>query len=566
VPKFLANVDLAKNQLLQARVENLASAPSSPVSGQIYYDTGTSKMYYWNGAWIPMDGSAAITYGSPSASAVGDTSSDGVATTVARSDHRHAREAFGAVTAQTTFGAASGNGSASSVARSDHTHGTPAHTAAIHQELIGLVDLTDVSSATITSGMVLISNGTTYAATDFDTRVRTSRLDQMAAPTASVSMNSQKITNLLDPTNPQDAATKFYVDAARSGLDVKQSVRAASTANVTVTYSATGGTSARGQITAAPNTLDGVTLAANDRILLKDQSTGAQNGIWVVTTLGTGANGVWDRATDFDADAEVTSGAFTFVTEGTTNDNTGWVLTTNDPITIGGASGTALAWTKFSDSAAITAGAGLTQTGNTFDVVGTTNRITVNANDIDIAATYVGQTSITTLGTVTTGTWSATAIAVDKGGTGLTSYAVGDLIYASGATTLAKLADVAVGNVLISGGVTTAPAWGKVQLSGGTTHINGTLGLANGGTGGTDATTARASLGAVGKYTSAANPNATTWTVNHALNTTAVIVMVYETSSKDVVYPDIDITDANNVTVTFAVAPASNTLTAVVVG
>lgn len=126
-------------------------------------------------------------------------------------------------------------------------------------------------------------------------------------------------------------------------------------------------------------------------------------------------------------------------------------------------------------------GAGLS--GVVLSVIGTTDRITSSGGQnpvIDIAATYVGQTSITTLGTVTTGTWGATTIAVDKGGTGITSYAVGDIIYASGATTLSKLADVATGNALISGGVATAPLWGKIGL---TTHVSGTLAVGNGGTG-----------------------------------------------------------------------------------
>lgn len=242
----------------------------------------------------------------------------------------------------------------------------------------------------VTSGASLaaadIPTLTASKISDFDTQVRTSRLDQMAAPTAAVSANSQKITNLATPTLDTDAANKAYVDAARSGLDVKASVRVASTANVTVTYTATGGTSTRGQITAAPNTLDGVALAANDRILLKDQTTGAQNGIWVVSTLGTGATGVWDRATDFDTDAEVTAGAFTFVAEGTTNADTGWVLTTNDVITIGGASGTALAFAQFSGAGQISAGAGLTKTGNTLDVgTASASRIVVNADSIDLA-------------------------------------------------------------------------------------------------------------------------------------------------------------------------------------
>lgn len=213
--------------------------------------------------------------------------------------------------------------------------------------------------------------------------------DGSVAMTGALAMGNFKITGLATPTLATDAATKGYVDGLSQGLDVKASVRAASTANVTATYNATGGSTGRGQFTAAPNTLDGVTLAANDRILLKNQSTGAQNGIYVVTTLGTGANGVWDRATDFDSDAEVTAGAFTFVEEGTTNADSGWVLTTNNPITIGGASGTALTFAQFSGAGQITAGNGLTKTGNTIDVVGTAGRIVVAADSIDLATVAV---------------------------------------------------------------------------------------------------------------------------------------------------------------------------------
>ena len=253
-----------------------------------------------------------------------------------------------------------------------------------------------------------VTSGTTLSATDiptltaakisnFDTQVRTSRLDQMAAPTASVSLNSQKITNLATPTADTDAATKAYVDAARSGLDVKGSVRAATTANITLS---------------GAQTIDGVSVIAGDRVLVKDQSTASTNGIYVA------AASTWSRATDADVDAEVHAGMFTFVEEGTANADTGWVLTTNNPIVVGS---TALAFAQFSGAGQITAGAGLTKTGNTIDAVGTANRITVNANSIDIASTYVGQTSITTLGTIATGVWNGTTIAVAKGGSGATT-------------------------------------------------------------------------------------------------------------------------------------------------
>ena len=253
-----------------------------------------------------------------------------------------------------------------------------------------------------------VTSGTTLSATDiptltaakisnFDTQVRASRLDQMAAPTASVSLNSQKITNLATPTADTDAATKAYVDAARSGLDVKGSVRAATTANITLS---------------GAQTIDGVSVIAGDRVLVKDQSTASTNGIYVA------AASTWSRATDADVDAEVHAGMFTFVEEGTANADSGWVLTTNNPIVVGS---TALAFAQFSGAGQITAGAGLTKTGNTIDAVGTANRITVNANSIDIASTYVGQTSITTLGTIATGVWNGTTIAVANGGSGATT-------------------------------------------------------------------------------------------------------------------------------------------------
>jgi hypothetical protein len=234
---------------------------------------------------------------------------------------------------------------------------------------------------------------------DFDTQVRTSRLDQMAVPTTAVSANSQRITSVADPTSAQDAATKAYVDALIQGLDVKNSVRAATTANITLS---------------GTQTIDGVALVANDRVLVKDQTTASANGIYVV------AAGAWSRSNDADLSADVTAGMFVFVTEGTTNGDSGWTLTTNDAITLGT---TSLTFTQFSGAGQITAGAGLTKTGNSLDVVGTANRVVVNTDSIDIAATYVGQTSITTLGTIATGTWQGTAIAVAYGGTGATTAA-----------------------------------------------------------------------------------------------------------------------------------------------
>lgn len=296
-----------------------------------------------------------------------------------------------------------------------------------------------------------VTAGTTLAATDiptltaakisdFDTQVRTSRLDQMAAPTAAVGLNSQRITSLADPVSAQDAATKAYVDASNLGLDVKDSVRVATTANITLS---------------GTQVIDGVTVVAGDRVLVKDQSTGSANGIYVV------AAGAWARSTDADTSAKVTSGLYTFVEEGTANADAGFILTTNNPITLGT---TALSFTQFTGAGQITAGAGLTKSANTIDVVGTSNRIQVNADSIDIASTYVGQTSITTLGTIATGTWNGTTIAVANGGSGATTLTG----YLKGNGTSAFTASASIPNTDISGlGTMSTQAASGVAITGG---------------------------------------------------------------------------------------------------
>lgn len=204
---------------------------------------------------------------------------------------------------------------------------------------------------------------------------------KLAAWSANRNANNFKLTNLQPGSSANDAVTYSQLLAVANGSSYKDPVRVASTANVAGTYNATGGASGRGQFTAMPNTLDGVSLAANDRVLLKDQSSGAQNGIWVVSTLGTGSNGVWDRAEDFDADSEVLAGLQIPVTEGTTNQDTVWLLTTNNPIVIGGGSGTAL---TFQGMSTILAGAGMSQTGNTFNINAANASILVGTNDISV--------------------------------------------------------------------------------------------------------------------------------------------------------------------------------------
>ena len=197
------------------------------------------------------------------------------------------------------------------------------------------------------SNTLYIGSGNETAGEAANRPVVAGPLNFMPAPTASVSMSSQKITSLATPTLSTDAANKAYVDANSSGLDVKESVRLATTAGI----------SGFPDIAGAP-TIDGVTVQDGDRVLVKDQSTASENGIWTWTSSGT----IFVRATDFDTNTEVTAGAFTFVEEGTANADSGWVLTTNDDITVGS---TGLAFAQFSGAGQITAGDGLTKTGNT---------------------------------------------------------------------------------------------------------------------------------------------------------------------------------------------------------
>lgn len=210
------------------------------------------------------------------------------------------------------------------------------------------------------------------------------RLDQISPPTAQVSLNSQKIVNLLDPTAAQDAATKAYVDAAAAGAtDVKGSVRLA-TAAAPAAYTRTGNV-----ITFTANgsqSVDGVVTVLGDRILLKNGAAGADNGLYSVTTKGAGGTQeVWTRTTDADISAEVTAGLYVWVEEGTTNADTGWLLTTDNPITL---NTTSLTFTQVSGLGQVVAGAGLTKTGNTLDI-GAGTGITVGADSISIDTAVV---------------------------------------------------------------------------------------------------------------------------------------------------------------------------------
>ena len=293
------------------------------------------------------------------------------------------------------------------------------------------------------------------------------------------------------PSNANDLVNKSYVDAAISNVNYHAACNFATTADLgAVTYN-NGASGVGATITKttpfATLAIDGGSPTVNQRILVKNESNGAYNGIYTVTSVGSGSVGwVLTRATDYDqvgtGTSEIAPGDTTYIISGTQNAGTQWVQTTDLPITIGT---TAIVFAQIAGPGAYTAGTGLTLTGTQFSIANTT----VTANSYG-SASSVGSFTVNAQGQLTAASSTPIAIAasqitsgtlpVAQGGTGIASYTIGDLIYASGTTTLSTLADVATGNALLSGGVGGAPSWGKVNL---TSAISGTLPVANGGTG-----------------------------------------------------------------------------------
>lgn len=233
-------------------------------------------------------------------------------------------------------------------------------------------------------------------------------ITDLGAPTSNMSMAGYAITNLAAPVNDTDAVNKVYADNLRQGLNVKAAVRVIALNDI---------------VLSGTQTIDGITLVTGNRVLVAGQTLAKNNGIYVAST------GAWSRATDAGTSTTVTTGLFTFVEEGVDNADSGWVLTTNGPITLGS---TGLNFTQFSGAGTYLAGDGLFKAGNVISASGVVNRISTSNAGIDISPNYVGQTSISTLGTVTTGTWHAQRIGLEYGGTGT------DLLVLSDDTMLKK--------------------------------------------------------------------------------------------------------------------------------
>jgi hypothetical protein len=355
----------------------------------------------------------------------------------------------------------------------------------------------------------------------------------------SIALTTGTITTT--PTNNTDIVNKQYADAIASGIHFHEAVAYATTAALPASTYNNGTSGVNATLTGNANgalTVDGYTFTSpadnGTRILIKNQADGAENGVYTLTQAGNSSPGapfILTRATDFDTVGtgvdQIDEGDFFLVTGGAANINTAWVQQTAPPIIIGT---TALVFQQFSAPITYTAGTGLSESPSyTFNIANigtagtyggansvpvfttnaqgqvtgvtptsiaiaagavsglaasattdTTNASNISSGTLGTSRLSGSYTGVTGVGTLTAGTWNATAIAANYGGTGQTSYTIGDILFADTSTSIAKLADVAVGNALISGGVAAAPSWGKIGLA---THVSGTLPVANGGTG-----------------------------------------------------------------------------------
>jgi len=577
-------LDLQKNELRNAAVQVLATPPSSPVTGQIYYNSdindGPVGLMVYNGSLWESVGSIDGLQGT---APIQVSVSGGVATiSIDAADSDSA-------------------GSMSSA----------------HYNLVN--GATDNNTA---STLVKRDADGDFAARDIDARM--------------VILSGTT-------TNATDAATKAYVDSVAQGLDVKESVHVATTANLA---------SLSGLLT-----IDGHTIEAGQRVLVKNQTTGSQNGIYVADS------GAWSRSDDFDGTPAVDTGAFTFVEYGTVNGGTGWVLTTTGTITIGT---TALAFTQFSGGGTFTAGDALSLTGSEFDVKYDNSTIGINgSNQIEVkdngitsakmaagsvelgtdtvsgtlaianggtgassvadnlvfagpstggplapsfrslvasdlpnhstdkltsgtlgvarggtgAATFTagfvkssgGTDALTTASTVSLTTEVTGTLPVANGGTGQSTLTSNGVLLGNGTSGITQTAAGSADQVFRIPGAGGAPAFGAINLAQ-SAAVTGALAIANGGTGATTASSALAALGGTSKYTATVGDgSATTITVSHGLGNIWVTAQVFQVSNGEQVYPDITVglttgTPNGTVVLDFAQAPTSNQYRVVIIG
>jgi hypothetical protein len=519
---FLTPINLNQLELQNARVQNLSTtqinAIGTPVAGQIAYDSTLSTLKVYNGTgWTPV-GSVSTGSGAP-ASAPTSTGSlyldlTNLVVYVAKGTASSADWVpvmpYGLTGDMAALSTANAQGTSLKVSRADHVH---RHTDADH------------------SGI---------------------HLNALAAATGDYSMGGYKITSVATPVSANDAANKGYVDSTAQGLNVHASARLATTANLVATYAAgttgvDGGTGVGATLTLTATgalTIDGTAVAVNDRILVKNQSTTYQNGIYTVTVAGTtGVSAVLTRATDFDNGniaGEVVAGDFVFVAVGTTNQSSGWVQTATGTATTpanGIKIGTdAIVFSQFSGAGTYTATNGVVLAGNNFSFNPT------STGGLQTGASGASVLLPSTSGLVT----SSTGLALNPTSTGgLTTSASGSLILLNSTSGLATT----------SSGLAVTPGLGI------TISAQGAAGAA---------TTNQVAINTdvvARKYTTTIGDGTTTsYTVTHGLNTRFVQVTVFDASTYAQVFTDVANATVNTVTISFATAPGVSAYSVVVIG